>query len=385
LKTPEEAREQLKKRFLSKQKEWLRSLGKCEGWPLEISLGTPSEAEASQDVDAVGAWAQEWRDWSGKGTIVWVDRRWKNLGRQQLPETLVLECPEHVAACVGEAARWQRAATRYKALRGRWPEIEAALSRYFDVLADYAEDDFLRLSEMLLWLQTNPASDLYPRQLPVAGVDSKWLETRTRLLTDLLCAVRGDGLSEQGFYERCGLRPVPALVRMRVLDKRLRGQVGGLSDISVPLAELVKAPFLPEQVFIVENLQTGLAFPDMPGAVLFMRLGYGVDVLGLVPWIANARLHYWGDCDTHGFGILNRARSYLPSLRSVLMDERTLRDHKALWGQEPEQHSAENLPLLTGEERAVYKSLKGHVWGRSVRLEQERIAWTYALSRLQNL
>jgi hypothetical protein len=385
LKTPDETREQLKKRFASKHKEWLRSPSNPDEWPVEISLGIPGESEAYKNLDFWRAWMQQWRDWDGKGTIVWTERRWKNLGRQQLPEKLVLERPEYVAAWIGQASRWQRAATRYRALSNRWPVIEATMSRYFDVLADYGDDDFVRLTEMLAWLQMNPASNLYPRQLPVTGVDSKWLETRTRLLTDLLCALRGDGLTEQGFYERCGLRPVPALVRMRVLDEGLRAQVGGLWDISAPLADIAKAPLLPEQVFILENLQTGLAFPDMPGAVLFMRLGYGVDILGAVPWIANARLHYWGDCDTHGFGILNRARSYLPRLQSVLMDERTLMDHKALWGEEPEQHAADALPLLTTNEQAVYKCLKGQIWGRNVRLEQERVAWGYAMNALQAL
>ena len=33
-------------------------------------------------------------------------------------------------------------------------------------------------------------------------------------------------------------------------------------------------------VFVVENLQTGLAFDDLPEAVVIMRLGYAVDVLG---------------------------------------------------------------------------------------------------------
>jgi hypothetical protein len=78
-----------------------------------------------------------------------------------------------------------------------------------------------------------------------------------------------------------------------------------------------------------------------------MRLGYGVDVLGRLPWLAKARSIYWGDVDTHGFAILNRARTYLPELESILMDEETLLSNKDLWGEEREQHSAESLALLS--------------------------------------
>jgi hypothetical protein len=136
-------------------------------------------------------------------------------------------------------------------------------------------------------------------------------------------------------------------------------------------------------VFIVENLQTGLAMSDMPGAVVFMRLGYNVDVLARLPWLARARCMYWGDLDTHGFAILHRARSYIPELQSVLMDEETLLRHKALWVDEAAQHSAAELTLLTKEEQQLYRDLKQQRWGQNVRLEQERIDWTTAWNVLQ--
>jgi hypothetical protein len=385
LKTPDEAREQLTKRFASKHRDWLLALDSGEAWPLEIAFGVPSEAEAAQNIDAVGTWAQSWRDCGKPGRIVWTERRWRNLGRQTLPEKLVLESAEQVAGWAGQSARWRRAVERYRQFVHRWPSIGKALSRHFDVLADYTSDDFERLVGMLAWLEANPASGLYPRQLPVPGLDSKWLETRTRLLADLLCALHGGESAEQGFYELCGLRPVPALLRLRILDAELRRRVDGLSDLSAPPSDLAVLGLRPSRVFIVENLQTGLAFPELPSAVLFMRLGYGVDALAALPWLAGACLCYWGDCDTHGFAILNRVRTYFPDVRSVLMDERTLQDHKPLWVHEPEQHPAEDFPLLTPAERSVYKALKANTWGPKIRLEQERVGWTYAEAAIRAL
>jgi hypothetical protein len=129
--------------------------------------------------------------------------------------------------------------------------------------------------------------------------------------------------------------------------------------------------------------QTGLAMSDMPGAVVFMRLGYNVDVLARFPWLARAKCIYWGDLDTHGFAILHRARSYVPALQSVLMDEDTLLQHKTLWVDESAQHPATELTLLTEQEQQLYQDLKQQRWGQNVRLEQERIDWATAWSVLQ--
>jgi hypothetical protein len=109
-----------------------------------------------------------------------------------------------------------------------------------------------------------------------------------------------------------------------------------------------------------------------------MGLGYGVDVLGKIPWLNRARCIYWGDIDTHGFAILNRARSYLPGLETVLMDEATLLSHKELWVQEKEQHPSTELPLLTETELKLFQLLKNNALGQQVRLEQERIYWETA-------
>jgi len=132
------------------------------------------------------------------------------------------------------------------------------------------------------------------------------------------------------------------------------------------------------RVYIVENVQTGLAFEDYPGSVVFMGLGYGVGTLGRLPWVMRARCTYWGDLDTHGLAILSRARAQLPHLESVLMDEDTLLRYRELWVSENPQYGATELPLLTPEEQAVYRGLKEQRWGVNIRLEQERIDLSYA-------
>lgn len=377
---PDAVRQLLARRFSNQHRDWLASRGE---WPMRIGLGCPSEADARLHSDAVRAWVAAWQAWGGPGELIWCERRWHSLGTQRLPEKLSLCSPAEVALWLGLDGRWGLASLRYHHFLERWPIIAQGLSRYFEVLADYVEEDFERLELMLAWLEANPRSGFYPRQLPIAGLDSKWLEARKGLITDLFSIISGPLSEGSDFYHQCGLRPIPAQIRMRILDHDLRARLGGLGDISAPLEDLAVLDLPVAQIYIIENLQTGLAFGDLPGAAVIMGLGYSVDLLAQLTWVQRAKCSYWGDLDTHGFAILNRARSYLPHLESLLMDEETLLAHKALWVKEDKQYAATELPFLTGAEHKVYLDLKGQCWGTNVRLEQERIDWGLAWQFIQ--
>ena len=357
---PDAVRALLTKRYRARRGAWLAGEGR---WPLPIPLGAPNEQEAQRQPDAVRAWASAWR---GVAEVGWSERHFRSLGTQSLPQRLVFRDASGVASWIGESPGWQRAHHRFQRLGPRWPRF----TRCFDVLADYADADIERLEALLDWLDRNPGSNLYPRQLPIAGLDTKWLEPRMPLIADLR-----DGAD-------AGLRPLPYLVRLCILDEGLRRCVGGLSDVSARLEDLAKLALPASRVYIVENLQTGLAFGDEPGAVVFMGLGYGVGMLARLPWVARAHCVYWGDLDTHGFAILDRARASLPGLESALMDAETLLEFRDLWVHEREQTAAAVLPMLTPAEQAVYRGLKEQQWGVNVRLEQERIPWSFAAPRL---
>lgn len=381
LRSPDAVRELLRTRYRNQRRNWLHHTTEGDRtWPIAVSLGDPTEQEAAQHPEALAAWIGAWQAWKGAGDLVWVERRWRALGMHRLPEALRLRNPNEVAAWIGEESRWARARDRHEELVARWPALKSGLSRHFDVLADYAAEDFRRLEAMLAWLEDHPRSGLYPRQLPVPGLDSKWLETRTSLIRDLFGVLRWEADPGRDFYELCGLKRPPQLIRLMLLDKSLRDRRGGIRDVSVPAGELVGLDLPAARVYVVENLQTGLAFGDLPGSVIFMRLGYGVEVLAGVPWVARAECVYWGDLDTHGLRILGRLRNCLPRVRSLLMDEDTLLSHRALWGEESEQVSDPEAAGLTSDEQLLYRRLKQQHWGVNVRLEQERIAWEYAWS-----
>lgn len=375
LRFPDDLREIFARRYRNQHREWLAGAG---AWPLVTPLGCPTEAEAGFEPDAVREWAAAWRRWQGPGELVWCERRWRTLGLQSVPEKLVLEDAQSLALWIDEEPRWNRASSRYRRFASRWPALETRLPRYFEALAGDSDVDTLRLEALLAWLEANPHSNLYPRQIPIAGMDTKWLEARMPLVADLVAALQGDDTRSLGFHQRCGLKEAPQVLRVRLLDPSLRERAGGLGDIAAPIGEIAALRLPVSRVYIVENVQTGLCFGDHPGSVVFMGLGYGVGVLARLPWVAEAECVYWGDLDTHGFAILNAARTCLPKVVSALMDEATLLGNRDLWVEEQDQCGALDLPSLPDAERAVYQGLKQQRWGRNVRLEQERIAWNEA-------
>ncbi|MCL2557830.1 MAG: DUF2220 family protein [Treponema sp.] len=394
MKLPDDVFDILWHKFANRRREWLKS-SLCgnegaETWPMEISLSVPAEKDALLQLEKTRSWISAWEKWQGKGKVVWGERRWRTLGTQNVPEKLKLETPEDIAAWTGNSQRWSRAVSRYKFLTERWPALIDVLSKYFNVLADYEEPDFFNLHEMLSWICANPNSNLYVRQIPVSGIDSKWLESHKSLVCELVDTIRGidarSAMSEsRDFFRLCGLKPLPQRIRLRLLDPDLRRNFAGLGDISAPLDEIANLGIDFGMVFIVENIQTALAFDDIKNSAVIMGLGYGVDVLANIPWLHRARTVYWGDIDTHGFAILHRARSYLPNLETVLMDEGTLFNHRDLWVEEKSQSPTAELPLLTDAERSLFQSLKHNAWGQRVRLEQERIRWDYAWDALRKI
>lgn len=382
---PDDAIAQLARRFGNQHRNWL-ARQEQGNWPLTFPLGDPLERDMVEDAAGIRAWVTAWADWRGAGTVAWTQKKWGRFGEQRLPESIGFSTPGEVARAVGQEARWERAVSRYGRLCARWHvwADTGVLAREFDVLADYSEEDFSRLAALFEWLDRNPSSSLYLRQLPIEGLDTKWVEARKRLVIDLLRPLR-PGLSEADFHDLCGLRRAPHRLRIRILCPALRRALQGLGDIEAPVADLAALPLVAKTAIIVENLETGLALPDIPGAVALMKLGHGVGIIEDLPWLRLAAGVYWGDIDTHGFAILSRARRALPGLRSALMDEPTLLSHRELWGHEPSQFSGPDLDNLNADERAVYTGLRSQRWGPNVRLEQERIAWPEAVDTLNRL
>ncbi len=358
-------------------------------FPLRIPLKHPTASELNTQFDAARDWIAALRESSARHgyELEWKTIRHRQLGENRLPVAALIETPEIALAMLRKQAEAKRFDAIAGSIRERFPELLDWLSRKPLKALEHA-DDWPRLLAILDWLRAHPQPGCYLRQIDLPGVHTKFIETRRGLLGELLDrvlpedAIDHDATGARQFERRYGFRAKPALIRFRLLDP---GQhIGGLKDLSIPLADFQKLDPPVRRIFITENEINGLAFPALPDSLVIFGLGYGVDALQAVPWLADREIHYWGDLDTHGFAILDRLRGYYPRVRSLLMDEATLLHHRSLWGREPTP-IRRKLPRLSDAEQRIYGLLRDNHLGEQIRLEQERIAYSWLEAALSTL
>jgi Uncharacterized protein conserved in bacteria len=361
--------------------QWTTWLGGSGTWPVSFGLKPPVEREAQTSWSRVQAWRAEWAANPLGGEVIEVERSWSGLGRQRLPSAVSFATPAGVAAALGKLTLFERADARYRERALAWPDLAGPLHAGAGWMAELPVEDYRRFVSVVDWLSDNRDSGLYLRQLPIEGLDTKWLEGHAGPIARLLAA--RFGVSAAPLAVVAGLKQLPTRRRLRLLDPALRDWCRGLSDMEVPLAEL-RALELPARLaLVVENGITAQACTDLPGTVLIMGGGFAVTELGSVPWLDRIPILYWGDIDTWGLWILAALRRYHPATMSCLMDEATLRDHLQLCSFEPTTAGPIEEGLTADEASLFTKLAGGKSWGPGTRLEQERLNWASAWATVE--
>ena len=383
---PKDLVAQLRKHWESGRLLAERLEGEASLFPLKLRLRKATSRDLTDHFDAVREWVGELiehsRDKRGHGyEIQWRTINHRTRGSNDLPRAIVIPSANDALRLIGRTREAQHFDQLAAELLAAFPALRDWLARR-PLEALKRADEWPCLLAVLGHFHDHPRPGLYLRQLDIPGVDTKFIQTRRGLIGELLDAVLPDEAMDasasgvRGFNRRYGLASRPVLVRFRILDPELA--LHGLTDLSVPAEEFAALNLPVQDVFITENEINGLAFPPHPRAIVVFGLGYGLERLAGIAWLAQARCWYWGDIDTHGFAILNRLRHHLPEARSFLMDRATLDAHRQLWGQEPEDRRFRgSLSRLDEPEQALYQALRDDVLAPRLRLEQEhvRFAW----------
>jgi len=314
--------------------------------------------------------------------VVFRDVAHQKLGRLQIPERIIFETVEDLAACIGETKTLER-------FRGLAQRVRAHEPRLLDWLAEQPlsamkhERAIPRLFAVAAYLQIHPRPMRYARELGISGVDSKFIEQYQGVLREWLDRLLPPeaidacvkGFADRGFERRFGLRFEEPSIRFRWLDPEL-ALADGMTDMTVPVSQFIAFAPSCSRVFVTENKISFLTFPECSGSLVVFGGGYAIDRLGNVPWLCGKALHYWGDIDTHGFAILSRLRGYWSDARSFLMDRDTFVRYSELWGEESQESRCLNdLAGLNADEQALYDDLRSDRIGKCLRLEQERIEY----------
>ena len=344
---------------------------------ISIPLTGPTNAQLAERFDAVREWIARWREVRRTQPVLVRSRSagHRTVGANELPTHLEVAGYDALWSLLGVTGRVRLFDELRAETRESQPLLEAWMARHPMRVLDNA-GDWARLVRCSAWMAQRPADGTtYLREVPVPGVDTKFIEGNRTILASLLDELVPDRANRAHtplrFAERYGFAVKPFVVRMRSLDPT-RPLLPGVTDLAVRAEEFGAAAPDVATAFIVENDITFLAFPDVPDAIAIFGRGFAVSSVAAMPWLQAQHVVYWGDIDTHGFVALDRLRAVVPHTRSMLMDQATLMAHRDRWVRE-ERPATADLTHLTAEESALYQSLRANDYGDRVRLEQERI------------
>lgn len=375
---------------LWEQGKILRSVVTREAlFPLRLRLKAADATDVAERFDAVRLWSAELRA-APHYRVEMQSVRHRVQGSNATPSQVWIDTLDDAVVVIDKADD----VLRFTAL------IDATAQRREALLSWLADNPlralalnlvWTRLLDVVDWLAAHPRPGLYIRQMDVAGVHSKFIEAHRAVLTELLDqvlpaeAVESAAVGVSQFARRYGFRERPHRVRFRMLD-RARSLLPQVSerDITLDAESFARLDPPVANVFITENEVNFLAFPDVPNSLVIFGAGYGFEPIADASWLAERRVIYWGDIDTHGFAILDQLRASWPHAESFLMDRETLLAFAAQWGTEA-QPTLRALSRLNAKERSLFDDLRNNAIANHLRLEQEHIGFRYVEAALSAL
>ena len=239
------------------------------------------------------------------------------------------------------------------------------------------------------YFKENPRPNLYIRELPINGIDTKFIENNKECLKKILDYLLEDFVNYEfsDFERRFNLKYHEPMIRIRILDKDLiPNNYPMLNDLEIPISVFEKINFKCQNVFIVENkynhsnIFNFLTFPQVENSIVIFGSGYKVEIISKTQWLKDKNIFYWGDIDIHGFDILARLRYFLPQTISIMMDFVTLNTFNQFIVND--KNNLDKIPLdLKKEELEIFK----YISENGLRLEQERISQDYVNQFLYSL
>ncbi|GAA3519556.1 Wadjet anti-phage system protein JetD domain-containing protein [Dietzia aurantiaca] len=372
-------------RFKRRHRDWLADPDAAASDTVRFATSMPTAARAADDPTGTAGWIRAWRNFDSANSapgvqVTWAERRLAGFGVVSLPHRVEVRGARDIARIGGQSARWSTLLDRAHRIRALGPDhvaLRRAAAGTAPVWEKFDDEDMAHLLTVCRWAIDNPTVGLTAREVAVPGIDTKWIESRVRIIEQLVDAARaGRGGSASG--SGLGLRGPGPRLRLRILDPLIGFPLRDVESPVDQLATLWSDSTGPRHLVVVENLTTFLALPAIPGAVALFGRGYAVDAVAALPWALRARIVYWGDLDSHGFAILDRLRHHAPHAASVLMDHATFDAWRQFSVSDPTPTRAART-RLTAEELDTLELLTA---AGDLRLEQERIPWDWALPHL---
>ena len=258
-------------------------------FPRRLVFKVPTSMEMTDRFDDVRAWIVELR----AAEHVRIEMRsfaHRVFGSNEVPQAVWIDRIDDAFAMIGKSSEAARFQTLLESTRARQPALLTWVSKR-PLRALELTDQWDRLLDVVTWVLRHPRPNIYLRQVDIAGVHSKFIESQIGVLAELLGIAVSHAPSDAvgggtpQFAARYGFRDKPIRIRFRELDDKL-GIVRSAphADIALDAVSFAGLDVPAAQVFITENETNFLAFPDVPDSVVIFGAGYGWDALAAAQW-----------------------------------------------------------------------------------------------------
>lgn len=338
--------------------------GGADAWPIVASIGRPKPKIMASDLGAVKRHVDEWRR-VNIGEVVWDVISYRStLDPVEMPRYWNIRNPtEWVAACDDRSIR-----AEFESISLFFGETD---TRFHSVLVnkrslwrDKSIAEILQATRLALVLEPLCADNKPLRTLSLEGIDTKFFERNSRLITALL-DVRFDGE-----VSRIGLEPFLGAISdgdhwLLVTD--LDGSLLPFRKQRIRSSELKDTPLPGKRILIVENESCQHHLSHVPETVAVLGAGFDLEWTG-GHWLQSKQIGYWGDIDTWGLQFLATARRSLPHIDALMMTLEIFEQNLGVSVREPIVAGIDVPAGLNDIEQLLYKRLLSEPRGR---VEQE--------------
>jgi hypothetical protein len=354
-----------------------------------FSITTPelSAGAIAEHFAPVRAWAGTWTELGSTGPdleITWTDWDTRNFGRVRIPRTARALSADGAARSIGRLDDLTKARKRFSSILAADIRL-AGIAHHWPRFTAMAEPDFRVLCRFLSQIAAEGISKVRLRELPCAGMHTKFLEQHRALLVPAMASLdipsNPDARSwagKLGFID-----DETHQFELRDLD----GDLLPYPHFSLPIEQLATNPVGQSAastlsgVVIVENQATFRSLPAIAGVLAIFGRGNAVRTLGRASWLTTRPLLYAGDLDHAGFLMVAALRrDGLQRLDTALMDLETAISLKDYWVDDTSRPGTKHAyEGLTDEEHLAQQLMAEGPW----RLEQERIPFDVWVNRLK--
>ena len=366
-----------------REREWLRwnrlrsrLLGE-RPMPIKVPLHPPTGQQALQDLPRFQTFIASWQQWPDPDQIEWQTRHYQQIGTYHVPVSLTIPTRQSFFEVLGPdaIARSRLWETRLRQFNEVSPCLTPVVIKHLRKLETFSESEVAALVGLLPQLQKNTGEGLYLRALPVTGVDTKFIENNSTLISELLEAIYPEEQIKKRLAQWLGCIEKPkGWLIVRPLCPITREQMMGLSVLKLSSDTLKTTPLPASKILVVENEASGFGLPELPDTIAVIGGGKNTSWMG-AKWLSSKGIGYWGDIDTWGLTFLSNARSKQPHLTSLMMNEEVFQLFCERASHEEVVTTLLPHHLNIEEVQLFYSLLKADKTKN--RLEQERLSQDY--------